>query len=70
MLEIHLRQLAFPSSACGPFTKNKERIQTLKETGESQYIYQTEASCLQHGIALGDLNIQLEKQFLIKYCMI
>ena len=24
--EMHLRQPGFTSSACGPFTKNKERI--------------------------------------------
>ena len=27
MPEIHLRQPGFTYSACGPFTKNKERIQ-------------------------------------------
>ena len=26
MPEMHLRQLGFTYSACGPFTKNKERI--------------------------------------------
>ena len=26
MPEIHLRQPGFTSRACGPFTKNKERI--------------------------------------------
>ena len=35
MPEIHLRQLGFTYSACGPFTKNKERIQKFKETGDS-----------------------------------
>ena len=34
MPETHLRQLGFISSACGPFTKNKERINNLKETGD------------------------------------
>ena len=29
----------FTYSACGPFTKNKKRIQKLKETGDLQYIY-------------------------------
>ena len=29
----------FTYSACGPFTKNKKRIQQLKETGDLQYIY-------------------------------
>ena len=27
MLEMHLRQPGFTCSACGPFTKNKERFQ-------------------------------------------
>ena len=30
MPEIHLRQLRFTFSVCGPFTKNKERIKILK----------------------------------------
>ena len=29
MLEMHLRQPGFTCSACGPFTKNKERIESL-----------------------------------------
>ena len=29
--EMHLRQPGFTYSACGPFTKNKERIQNLKK---------------------------------------
>ena len=39
MPEIHLRQPEFTYSACGPFTKNKERIQKFKQTGDSRYIY-------------------------------
>ena len=27
-------------SACGPFSKNKERIQKSKEAGDSRYVYQ------------------------------
>ena len=27
MLEMHLKQPGFTYNACGPFTKNKERIQ-------------------------------------------
>ena len=38
--EMHLRQPGFAYIACQPFTKNKERIQTFKETLDSQYIYQ------------------------------
>ena len=42
MLEMPLRQPGFTYSACGPFTKSKERIQKFKETGDSRYIYQNE----------------------------
>ena len=35
MLEMHLRQPEFTYSACGPFTKNKERIQKFKQSGDS-----------------------------------
>ena len=38
MPEVHLKQPGFIYSACGPFTKNKERIQTFKETGDTGYI--------------------------------
>ena len=31
MPEMHLRQPGFTYSACGPFTKNKERIKNLKK---------------------------------------
>ena len=40
MPEMFLRQSGFTYSACGPFTKNKERIQKFKEIGSSRYIYQ------------------------------
>ena len=39
MPEMHLRQPGFTYSDCGPFTKNKERIQNFKETGDPRYIY-------------------------------
>ena len=32
MPKMHLSQSRFTYSACGPFTKNKERIQKCKET--------------------------------------
>ena len=37
--KIHLKQPGFTYSTCGPLTKNKERIQKLKETQEIQDIY-------------------------------
>ena len=39
MPEIHLRQPQFTYSACGPFTKHEQRIQKIKETGDTNYIY-------------------------------
>ena len=52
---MHLRQPGFTYGACGPFTKNKERIQKFKETGDSRYIYQNEQdkACFQHDMAYG-----------------
>ena len=35
MPDMHLKQPGFTYSACGPFTKNKERIQKFKETGDT-----------------------------------
>ena len=50
MPEVHLRQPGFTYSVCGPFTKNKERIQKFKEAVDSRYIYQKEVdkTCSQH----------------------
>ena len=54
--EMHLKQLGFTYSACGSFTKNKERIQKFKEIGDTKYIYRNELdkACFQHDIAYGD----------------
>ena len=56
MPEMHLKQPGLTYSACGPFTKNKERIQKFKETGDTNYIYKNELdkTCLQHDMAYGD----------------
>ena len=53
MSEMNLRQPGFTYSACGPFTKNKDRIQKFKETGDSGHIYQNELdkACFQHDMA-------------------
>ena len=53
MPEMHLLQPQFVYSACGPFTKNKERIQKFKETGDTSYIYKNELD-IQHDMAYGD----------------
>ena len=35
MSKMHLKQPEFTYSACGLFTKNKERIQKFKKTGDT-----------------------------------
>ena len=42
MTEMHLGQPKFTYSTYGIFTKNKDRIQKIKETADSIYIYQNE----------------------------
>ena len=44
MPEMHLRQLAthvnipgFTCGTCGPFTKNNEKAQKFKETGDNRF---------------------------------
>ena len=56
MPEMHLKEPGFTYSDCGPFTKNKERIQKFKETGERGYIYKIELdkTCFQYDMAYGD----------------
>ena len=56
MPEMDLKQPQFTHSACGTFTKNKERIQEFKETEDSRYIYRNELdkACFQHDMTYGD----------------
>ena len=42
MPEMHLRQPRFTYYACGPFTKNKQRIEKFIQTGDTNYIYKNE----------------------------
>ena len=72
MPEMNLRQPGFMYSACGPFTKNKERIQKFKETEDSRHIYQNELDkyCFNMTWLIEILKISLEEQLLMKYCVI
>ena len=56
MPEMHLRQPQFVYSACGPFTRHKERIKKFKQTGDTRYIYRNELdkACFQHDSAYAD----------------
>ena len=56
MPEMHLRQLRFVYSACGPFTRHKERVKEFKRTCDTRYIYRSELdkACSQHHFAYAD----------------
>ena len=56
MPEMHLRQPQFVHSACGPFTRHKEKIKKFKQTGDTRYIYRNELdkACFQHDSAYAD----------------
>ena len=58
MPEMHLRQPQFVYSACGPFTRHKERIKKLKQTDDMRYIYRNDLdkACFQHDSAYADNN--------------
>ena len=56
MPEMHLKQPQFTYSACGPFTKLKQRIQKFKESGDTNYIYKNELdkACFARDTAYSD----------------
>ena len=68
---MHLKQLGFTYSACGPFTKNKERIKKFMQTGYTSYIYRNDLykACIQHNMAYGkykDLERRTESDIVLK----
>ena len=56
MPEMHLRQPGFTYSACGPFTKHRERINKFMNTGDTRFIYKNDLdkACFQHDSAYSD----------------
>ena len=55
MPEMNLKQSGFTYSACGPFTKNKERIEKFMQTRNADFIYKNELdkAYFQHDMAYG-----------------
>ena len=53
MPKMHLKQPGFTYSACGPFTKNKERIEKFMQIGNANFIDKNEfdKACFRHDIA-------------------
>ena len=50
---MNLKRPGFTYSSCGPFTKNKERIEKFILTGNTNYIYKNDLkkACFQHDVA-------------------
>ena len=55
MPEMQLKQPGFTYSACGPFTKNKGRIEKFMQTGNTDFVYKNglDKACFQHDMAYG-----------------
>ena len=55
MPEMHLKQPGFTYSACGLFTKNKEKIEKFIQTGNTNFAYKNELDkvCFQHDMGYG-----------------
>ena len=53
MPQMHLKQPGLTHSACGSFTKNKERIGKFMQTENTNFIYKNELdkACFQHDMA-------------------
>ena len=42
MPDVHLKQPGFICNACGPFIKNKERVEKFMQAGNKDFIYRNE----------------------------
>ena len=53
MPDMHLKQPDYTYSACGPFTKNKKRIERFMQTGNTDFIHKNELDkvCFKHDMA-------------------
>ena len=53
MLEMHLKQPGFAYTSCRPFAKNKERIEKIRQTGNTNFIdkNELEKACFEHDMA-------------------
>ena len=70
MPEMNLKQLVSTYSACGPFTKNKQRLEKFMQTRNTDFIYknQLDEACFQHDMAYDkskDLKNSKDKAFKI-----
>ena len=71
MPEMHLNQPGFTYSACGPFTKNKERTERFMQTENKHFTYKNDLdkSCFQHDMTYskyGNLNERTESNKILR----
>ena len=55
MPEMYLKQSGFTYIACGPFIKNKERMEKFMRTRNTNFVYKNELdkACFQHDMVYG-----------------
>ena len=63
MSELHLKQLGLTHRACGPFIRNKQRIEKFMQTGNTGFIYRNklDKACFQYDMAYGKLKDLAER---------
>ena len=62
MPQMHLKQPGFTYSACGPFTRNKERIEKFMQTGNTDVTYRNELDKLAFNMMWLMVNQDLAKR--------
>ena len=69
MPEMHLKQTGFTYSACGPVTKNKERIEKFMQTWNTEYISKNDLYKASFNMIwlMVNLKILLKEHKLIKF---
>ena len=69
MPEMHLKQIGFTYSACGPVTKDKERIEKIMQTWNTEYISKNDLDKASFNMIwlMANLKILLKEHKLIKF---
>ena len=60
--QMHLKQPGFTYSVCGPFTRNKERIEKFMQTGNTDVTYRNELDKLAFNMMWLMVNQDLAKR--------
>ena len=65
MPHMHSKQLGFTYSACGLFTKNKEKIKKFRKTGDTRYIcrIKLDKACFEHDMVYSDKDLAKRSEY-------